>query len=302
VKHFGYEDGRFFIEWAPCKYIPKNFRDAWHFRAREIYDQNNRIILGISSGLDSQIALRAFLDQGIPIKTAFCYKKGYNDLELDQLRLLESKFHFSTDFVIEIDPIEYKEEIVHLSQSYGNIPYDTFLKKKFIELLPTDHSFVYGSNGPNLFVKNDTWYVIDCPGDFAILLSDVFKEGERESPIIIWEHSSEVMYSFLKEDYVISLLTTFGYQRDLDKNLGRPRLPFYGYWDVYVKPFVYSRYWEDQLMYFPKYMGVENIEYIMQGPKFNYENNLVVMKYDELISLFENSSYPGKKFYARSST
>jgi hypothetical protein len=299
MNHFGYESEKFYIEWSPCNYIPKNFRDAWEYRAREIYKDFNKIILGVSSGLDSQIALYSFLNQKIPIKTAFFYMRGYNDSELLNLKILENKFNFLTDYIIEIDPLECKDDIINESIANGNVPYDTFLKKKFIQSLPDDYAFVYGSNGPNLFVRNNSWYVIDCPGDFAILLANAFRPGERKSPIVIWEHSSEIMYGFLKESYVISLMNTFSYQREIDKNLGNEKLPFYGYWDVYVKPFVYAKYWEDKLIYFPKNMGVEKIDYIMTGPNFNYYNNLVIMKYNELISLFEDFGSERKRFYAR---
>jgi hypothetical protein len=300
MNHYGYDNDRFYIEWKSCNYIPSSIRDAWEYRARELHSQyKDKIIIGMSSGLDCQAVLYSFLVQNIPVKTAFFYMKGYNDFEYENLKILEKKFHFKINFLIEIDPNEVREEVIAEAELNNNPQRDPYLKKRFIKRLPNDHAFVYGNNGPNLFVQNDTWVTVDCPGDFGVLLASKFNTNERTGPIVIWEYSSEIAYAVLKDEYVKSLLTSFSYYRELDKDQGINKIPFYGYWDVYVKPFVYAKHWKDDLIYFPKYMGVEKIDYIMESPLFDYSTQLVVMKYNDLINLFESKTQTKKRYYGK---
>jgi hypothetical protein len=295
VNYCGYDNEKFFVEWSPCDYLPLNVRDAWEYRARELYKQYPNLILGISSGVDCQAILYSFLIQDIPIKTAFFYMKGYNDEEFEQLKQLEQKMNFETTFVIECDPMIVKDAVIAESKKNGHTPYDPFMKKHFINMLPADYAFIYGYNGPNIYVKNGVRYLIECPGDLSVLRTGVFKYNERA--VVNWEHDSAIMYSILTNEYVNRLMTAFDYYSNIDSENGDDRIPWYGYWDTYIKCMVYASQWGDSLIYFPKLSGLEKIDYIMHGPLFNYRDNLVVIKQQELLDFFK-SKEQRKRFYA----
>jgi hypothetical protein len=297
TNYFGYENGKFYVEWESCEYIPLSIRDAWEYRARELFKKNPNLILGLSSGVDSQAILFSFLSQGIPIKTAFFHMKGYNDEELEQLRELEEKMNFKTTFILDCDPFEIKDEVIEESKKLGHTPYDPFMKKHFIKRLPEDHTFIYGYNGPNVYVKNGKRYLIDCPGDLSILRTGAFNFENRIAPVVNWEHDSVIMYSVLTDQYVDRLMTAFDYYSNIDADAGDDRIPWYGYWDTYIKCMVYSNHWGDELIYFSKLSGLEKIDYIMNGPIFNYKDNLVVINQDELLTFFK-SKESRKRFYA----
>lgn len=290
-------NNKFYVEWEPCEYIPLNIKDAWEYRARKLYKENDKLILGLSSGVDSQAILYSFLSQDIPIKTAFFHMKGYNDNEFDQLKELEYKMNFKTTFVLDCDPNEVKDKVIEESRKNGHTPYDPFMKKHFIKRLPEDHTFIYGYNGPNIYVKNGIRYLIDCPGDLSVLRTGAFKNEGRIAPVINWEHDSVIMYSILTDQYVNNFMTAFEYYSNIDADAGDDRIPWFGYWDTYIKCLVYANQWGDNLIYFPKLSGLEKVDYIMNGPIFDYRLNLVVIKQDELLEFFKSNN-SRKRFYA----
>ena len=64
--HWGFdENNKFYVEHASCTRPAGDLREESDRRARDIYLNNpSKIMLCLSSGLDSQIALVSFLKQG----------------------------------------------------------------------------------------------------------------------------------------------------------------------------------------------------------------------------------------------
>ena len=98
---FNTDSQGFYIEYDQCQWEVGNLREEYNRRARDIIALGDKLILGISSGVDSQAALRSFMDQGIKIETAFLYMPGYNDIEFNNLKKLTIRifYHLSYLFV-----------------------------------------------------------------------------------------------------------------------------------------------------------------------------------------------------------
>ena len=95
---FGYLNNRFYIDVPSCRWEVKDFRTEVYRRAVNLYEQNNKLMLGMSTGLDSQIVLLSCLDQGIPIECVFMYYQDIMILRWVIFRWLrndsESKYKF----------------------------------------------------------------------------------------------------------------------------------------------------------------------------------------------------------------
>jgi len=86
---YGRDDNDFYIEFKSKSREVGNIRQEFEIRARQLYEQKDNIVLGISGGLDSQVMMHSFLCQGLNVKTSFLYMPGYNDNEYECIKILE---------------------------------------------------------------------------------------------------------------------------------------------------------------------------------------------------------------------
>jgi len=68
---YGFDNGKFYIDYQSCMNGHGNMREESDRRAVEIAEQGNKCMLGLSGGLDSQSVLHSFVTQDIPLETAF---------------------------------------------------------------------------------------------------------------------------------------------------------------------------------------------------------------------------------------
>jgi hypothetical protein len=294
--NFGFENKQFFVDYASCSRSVGNLKQEFDIRARELYSYNKKLILGISSGLDSQAVMHSFCSQDLDIKYAFLYMPGFNDFEFENLKKLSKKY--STDpIIIEMNPLELKSELMDLYSKSG-IPPSHIMQAKFLKQLPDDYDIVQGIHGPDfLFFKNQ-WFIFESANSIEIARLRAFLDVERKGKVIGWERTSEITASLLTDDIVTSFMCAYNYisSSDLIYKSGK-EIPIIDYWDLYIKPFIYGKYWKNELEYFPKKTGFENIEWIENGPRHEYRKNLVKIPYKQLVDHLLSKSNTSQRFY-----
>ena len=67
------------------------------------------------------------------------------------------------------------------------------------------------------------------------------------------------------------------------------------WWDVFIKPMYYGKYWGKDLMYFPKFAGAENIDYVMQGVEHEYKKDHILVPVADLLQDLQTN---GGRYYA----
>jgi hypothetical protein len=88
--NFGFENNKFYVDIPPCKRAPGTMRKESDRRALEIAEAGSKLMLCMSSGVDSQAVLHSFYEQGIPIECVYFYMPGHNDVEYAQLKEVEN--------------------------------------------------------------------------------------------------------------------------------------------------------------------------------------------------------------------
>ena len=70
-------------------------------------------------------------------------------------------------------------------------------------------------------------------------------------------------------------------------------------YDYYIKPLLYSKHWQDELVYFPKFAGWENIPWMQKFIKYD-NKKICFVKWTEVISILKNPFGISKRFYEKS--
>jgi hypothetical protein len=281
----GTDQHGFYIEYDPCRWPVGNLREEYNRRARDIIALGDKLILGISSGVDSQAALLSFMDQGIDIETAFLYMPGYNDNEYTNLKLLESAWGFKSQ-IIDIDPMACKEEVLAVSKDL-NIPPFQVLHRKFLSELP-DINFLQGGDGPLITFVKDVAHFYEGYNTYEMSRKRAGDTLNRHNEYILFDKTSELIVSAVSDN----IMTAFINAHRLYTNQGVKNVDW---WDVFIKPMYYGRYWGSDLMYFPKFGGAENIDYVMQGMEHEYKKDYIIVPLDKLIN---DLLTIGGKYYA----
>jgi len=281
----GTDQTGFYIEYQPCRWTVGNLREEYNRRARDIIAQGDKLILGISSGVDSQAALLSFRDQGIDIETAFLYMPGYNDCEYNNLKALEHAWQFKSQ-IIDIDPMKCKEEVLEVSKELGIPPFQ-IIHRKFLSELP-DINFLQGGDGPLITFVKDLAHFYEGYNTYEMSRKRAGETLNRHSEYILFDKTSELVVSAVKDDIMTAFINAHG----LYINQGVRNVDW---WDVFIKPMYYGRYWGSDLMYFPKFGGAENIDYVMQGVEHNYRQQHILVPVDQLLCDLQTT---GARYYA----
>lgn len=293
---YGFSNNKFYIDIPACTRKVGNMREESDRHARELAEQSGNLLLTLSSGIDSQSVLHSFVTQGIPIETAFMYLPGYNDHEYRNLQLVDKKYGIKTR-IIDIDPLSIADELVAEDDATG-IHRFFLLSKRFIKLLPDSADIVQIIHDPQVLVNNGVPYYhmglhyceIDKPRAFDL--------ANRSGRNIFFGDTSEFMYSFLN-DPVYRAVATAG---EFYNTNGLSKRMFNVYrgdsWDFYVKPFIYGRYWKDELMYFPKYSGSERMPFLRRP--LDAVSHSVAIPYLDLLSHTGNIGGGINRYYESS--
>lgn len=294
---YGFEGGKFYVEYSGCSRIPGSLREEALVRAQEIYASNPKVMLCLSSGLDSQIALYSFMSQSIPVECAFLRMGGYNENELENVKILEKKWGFKAT-VIDIDPNGVRDELEHLKvelDAHAN----HCLQYKFVSSLPEDYSIVQVLHDPwTITTRRDSkHYLFHGYYDPEIGRHRVLQKIQRSGAIHMFGDSSEFFLSCLSDPLFKQFFNSWIYYDGNGLTQYGRKLPDLLRYEYYIKPLLYSKHWGGDLMYFPKFSGYENIEWLMKEVRVMRKQNIVLVEWDKLVSHLETIGAPAVKYW-----
>jgi hypothetical protein len=294
--NFGFENEKFYIEHTSCSRIPGSLKEESEFRARELYEKNHKLILCLSSGLDSQTALVSFVKQGIPIDCVFMRLNGFNDNEYENLKLLESKYGFKSE-VVNIDPIASQDEILEISKKL-DITVNHALHYKFVSMLPSGPDVIQVMHDPWFFTsrKLNKHYVYHSWTDPEIARYVPLTKISRLGSIQMFGDSSELFLSSISDPIFDYFFTGWKY---FDNDLlyrNKPLKDVLRY-DYYIKPLLYAKHWGDDLLYFPKFAGYENIPWMYELLNASIPNTMCFIERTELLEHLRSCDGTTRRYY-----
>ncbi len=269
---YGFDNGKWWIEYQSCRWSPGNMREESDKRALEIGQTSKKIMLSLSGGIDSQSMLLSFQQQDIPVECAFLYLPGFNDHEYKNLKLVEDKYNIKAH-IIDINVLKIKDELEEEAELY-DIQINSILQKKFLSLLPDDYDFVQMVHDPYVYISLENhpfWF--QGYNSFESVRHRAFELVDRKGKFIFYGNTSEFLCSILDEEILWSCIYSWPYFKGNGLTKG-PELPHVylqttDRWDYYIKPLIYGKYWNKELLYFPKWAGFENIPFFLTEMKLN---------------------------------
>jgi len=97
-----------------------------------------------------------------------------------------------------------------------------------------------------------------------------------------------MLLSTLNEEIMVTFLNTYDYFF----NNQVEGVKVIDLWDVYIKPYIYFKHWQHELVYFPKYQGPEGIEWIIDGPKHEYTKRMISIEVGSLLKHLTSGDAP----------
>jgi len=281
----GFENNKFYVEYTSPGRKIGNMREELDLAVKTISDSSgDKLLLGLSSGLDSQVILHSLHEQGLPYTCAFLYMPGYNDHEYNNVKVLEKKYGFNA-LIAEIDPAKEKDEVLDQAYSQHILP-NHFMHKKFLSLLPADMDYLNGIEGPDIVMNEESGkrYIMEAHWNFENTRLRTLRSLDRSGKVLNIdrnETSEAFLLSIINDAVFRGYINSIRYilHNDLVDGSGKKPGIIFNY-NYYIKPIIMGRYWGHELLYFPKSMGVEKIDWIMNCPiKSTYSRDVVHTEY-----------------------
>lgn len=284
--NYGFEDGKFYVDYVGASRPVGNIRQEALIRAREIADTHKNIILGFSGGLDSQLMLHSFREIGADVETAFLHYPGFNDNELEQVEFLNRKYKIDT-LVIELNPLELKDEIIQLSKDTDIPGKNHLIHSMFLSMLPDDATFVQMIRDPYCRLTQDYkgmrfyfgYYIPEMNRKRA------FDRIKRSGSVVYFDDTPEYFLSLMSDKIFEGAHRAGKYFDENGLEKKNMNLKQDDRWDFYIKPIMYGAYWGDELTYFPKFQGFENLDYLYGNPVFG--KHATVIWYRDLMEILK---------------
>lgn len=317
---YGRDDNDFYIEFKSKSRKVGNIRQEFEIRARQLYEEKDNIVLGISGGLDSQVMMHSFFSQGLKVKTSFMYMPNCNDNEYEYIKILDEKYQIKTDIVC-INPLDYYDELKSKSVEYDIASPYSLLHGIYSNFFPSDYVFIQ-SQGPslyhNIFTNMNTKEIFFQTSYYEDTISRrrSFDIYERRNNNLLWADFSEHLLSLMNDDVFLTALCISNYwtdeksQQSFKSKTGViKRSTSY---DKYIKPFIFGKYWKNELLYFPKFSGLEKIIHKLEYFRVDMveENgqlpfrgndkigrNSIFISINELYDLLNSNEDISKKYY-----
>jgi len=293
--NYGFEEGKFYFDFSSCNRQAGNMKEENDRRALELAEQSSKLMLSLSSGLDSQSVLHSFHTQGIPIDTYFMYLPGYNDNEYENLKILDKKYQIKTNIVdVNVDAI--RQDLEEESVKTGIHKY-SLLWKHFLSLLPDNYDFIQMAHDPFIHIsrRKQYFYYISYNSP-EVVRHRAFSLLNRTGKVIFYGNTPEFLFSILNDDIFKAALYSHEYFDTNGLSKKGVKLTTVDRWDYYVKPLIYGKYWKDQLIYFGKFVGFENLSWL-SSPNLEYKKHGISISYFEMLRVLKLEPGSVTRFY-----
>lgn len=251
------ERGHFVTYRSPIRKFG-NLREELNNDVKLINNTHGKVYVAFSSGVDSQVILRCFLDMKGDFEPFFMHVKGLNDFELNMVRQSE-KFYGISIKILEIDINQFKDQwltdkIVNNLQTLIHHPFEWASKQ-----LPENYPMIMsGANEPAIIGTDKSGIHIYHNADESLNLR--FKRINQSRTILDFPYSSESLASYYCDELiktwcdVCNYYITNGLVTSDDHKPVDPGSRF----NYYLKGFIKGKYFKKDILWPAKKSGYEN--------------------------------------------
>jgi hypothetical protein len=294
--NYGFEQEKFFIDFKSSHRPFGNMREEHERRAIEVAEQSKKLYLSLSGGVDSQSILHSLISIKADFNAVFFYMPGFNDNEYENVKIVAKKYGINVS-IVDFDVLGNQKLIEHESIKYDMPTEINILHRNFLKQLPPDCDFVQMTHDPFVFINPRSGNAYFYQGYYLPEISRyrILKTLDRTGKNFAWLDKPEFLLSILTDDVFESAVYTARYFDGNGATVEGKNLRTVDRWDYYIKPLIYGKYWKDELIYFPKFVGTEKIPFINGNPKFRL--NALAIPYKEFIEFLSDQQETVKRFY-----
>lgn len=283
------DNGSFKVQYnAPSRDF-SDLRTEFNIDATNISKEHGPVYIAFSSGVDSQIILRSFIDMNLDFRAVFLYSPGVNDLEYQRV-LICKKFYGSKIDIYKINFKEHKEEWLKEAEGKNNnyitqFPF-RYLSSKLEEPWPI---ITQGAVEPALIGSTNTNVCIyHNKTEIMVIRHELMGKFRK---VIDFPYSPESVASYYTDEQLQTFANSFQYFYDN----GLPVKPSQ-FFNMYAKPFVKGRHYKKDVIWFNKLTGAENYpKWLLTNDPYD-EKKKVSVPYWDLVKFLETKR-EGYKIY-----
>jgi hypothetical protein len=288
----------FYVKYRSPRRKIKNLRDEFNIDAIEISKTYGPVYIGFSSGVDSQIIARCFLDNNLDCEFIFLHVKGINDIELE--RVIECEKYYGIEVKkYSLDIETYKDQWIARSQNEVQKSMHQYqfewLSKELCGNFPL---VMQGAVEPAIIggqfkrIKNYDYPVSIYHNFFESSLQRK-RLMEKFRPVLDFPFSPEAITSYYTEHSFKNFCRNINYFIETD-----PLMPSLqkkidivnhklDYFNIYAKPFVKGNYFKD-INWYGKLSGYEMTPKWVESDVFKNDTSISVSYWD-LVNFLENN-------------
>lgn len=287
----------FFVRYNSPRRDFSDLRTEFNNDAVSISETCGPVYIGFSSGVDSQIMARCFIDMNLDAEYIFLHSVGFNDLELS--RTIECEKYYGIKVTkYEININDFRDQWIsksngkHMPSMY-NYPFE-WLSKQLPEPWPfvmqgTAEPAIIGTSSLNASIYHNYY-------DFMEQRTELMQPFRR---IIDFPFSPESIASYYTDSTTKLFCETLQY---LHENPVSSLIPEYykderylQYFNTYAKSFVKGKYFSKDIKWFGKLTGSEGYPDWFKGYPI-VSSTRVSVPYWDLVDFLENTRNSSKEF------
>ena len=264
-----------------------DFRTEVNNDALKIKNTYDQVYVLFSSGVDSQVIARSFVDMGVDAEYIFLNPVGRCDVELAHIHECEKFFGFKVR-IIDINLQDYKSEWVARSKieypfSMFHYPFE-WLSQQLEGNFPI---ITQGANDPQFMGTDSKNVSIYC--NYFETMQQRFRMMGKYRKIIDFPFSPEAIASYYTDDVVKAFCSAFQYYSEnklsvLDGSIVNPS----HYWNYYGKGIMKAKHFKDDIIWYGKLSGYETYPgWFVDACHIN--ETKVSVPYWDLVNFLENN-------------
>lgn len=272
-----------------------NLREELNNDVKRINEEHGKVYVAFSSGVDSQVILRCFIDMGGDFEPFFIHAVGLNDFEYRVVKESE-KFYGIKINVLELNIEEYKSAWLQRKAAENSItllhhPFE-WASKQLPEAWPMVMS---GANEPAIIGNSQKGSHIYHNYKESLLLR--FNLINQHRTILDFPYSAESLASYYCDDIlkVWNDVKDYYIGNDLVSAKTNKMAPLNRF-NYYIKGFLKGKYFKKDILWPAKKTGYEKYPAWMALHWAYPGETSVSVNYDELVAHLESCSGTIKEF------